>query len=131
MDSSLKPRGFILLLVAVTLVLVVVSLPRAEEGNTDYHNVYLCGSKYEVPRIVVDGVVIITRIAEVASAEEEQETCKQIFGANRYELDAKYSRDDDFHTITLNGYWFGYEEGRAMIVRLGEHGIDGWARLRP
>ncbi|HEY4476470.1 MAG TPA: hypothetical protein VJB69_00550 [Candidatus Paceibacterota bacterium] len=128
------------LLIAVGLLIFIIFLLRAEKqlDNEAMHEIVnFCGIEYQAPIIIVNGVDVVKRIAEAASTEKNQETCKEIVGANKSKLTVVF-RDfqeggarSGVYSIHLNGYLFLFEEERTMIARPGEHGIEGWVSFYP
>lgn len=128
----MRPK-YIWFLIAAGLIFIIFLSRSGEQSDNKvaYEIVNFCGTEYQAPIIIIDGVDMIKRIAEAASAEANQETCQQIVGANKHKLKVDYSKNYSFYSISLNGYLFEYEIGRTMIVRPGEHGVEGWMPLRP
>lgn len=131
-----KTKEIIILIIVVAIVGAIWWVQSAKQEprlSSEYETVNFCGREYEAPVIVIDGVHIIKRIAEAASAEEGGETCREIISAGPEDLAVSFEEhvySPDWYSLHLNGYLFEYGKGHTMIVRPGPHGIEGWVPLK-
>lgn len=128
----MRNAKFIWLVVGVIVILGIFLL-RSQKQTDEivYETVNFCGTEYQVEKIVIAGVDIIKRIAEVASAEKNQETCKNIISADPQNLKISITERPNLDSLHLNGYLFDIDLKRRIIMRPGEHGIEDWTSLWP
>lgn len=137
----MKKEGKYYWLIAVAMIILsgIFFWPKADEKNDagKIQTVSFCGTKYQAPVIILEGVNVIQRIAEIATEQDRQQAgqdmCNLIRQTNPNELVVSVAEEiyaPGNYTVHLNSHLF-HLNSYGMISRPGEHGLDvGWGRWR-